>query len=522
MNMPKFLLRCSLIAFAPIAANAAGTYYTGNYQSPQSRYTQKNYQMPSANAGSYTMQNGGSYMPGTTYRGNATGATVSQGTVTTQTTRTRQVKTTQDTSSKKGFTLDAGITHQFADWRFEMSNAASILHYDNLRWNVFDVTAGYGFDVGNTPMQINAGIKYGMQFGESSMIDDDISNGGYPYSSWESSDGTVKVDLYGNAISTGKSSGGNMLEFNVGFGLTDFFKIGNLRVTPSIGYRYLKYKLETKDNYGLAITSANYGNLCIQGVNDEIQCEPIVYFFDVGTDASGNLTVVDDNLSSGATLIVDAEGNAIASGTQVPSGMTYFNTLDSYYYEQPGVSHSYEVEWAGPYLALDALYDINENNAVNARFELGLPGYTATGDQPYRIDWAHPKSVEDKTGMFGALHLGLGANYMTRLTDSLMLTIGFTYDYYSVSGADATTYYDSAYMKSDLQGWYDLGYTTQELASGATNTIGTDTYQPNPDVQETATELLKLENAGWKSTSSGEIDSIYKSMGIRIGINARF
>ena len=48
-NLPRFLFRCSLFAFAPIAANAAGTYYTGNYQSPQQqRYNTTAYSSPRA------------------------------------------------------------------------------------------------------------------------------------------------------------------------------------------------------------------------------------------------------------------------------------------------------------------------------------------------------------------------------------------------------------------------------------------------------------------------------------------
>ena len=42
--LSKILFNCSMLLLIPAAAGAAGTYYTGNYQSPQmSRYTQKSY-----------------------------------------------------------------------------------------------------------------------------------------------------------------------------------------------------------------------------------------------------------------------------------------------------------------------------------------------------------------------------------------------------------------------------------------------------------------------------------------------
>jgi hypothetical protein len=96
-------------------------------------------------------------------------------------------------------------------------------------------------------------------------------------------------------------------------------------------------------------------------------------------------------------------------------------------------------------LALDMLYDINQNNSVNAYLEVGLPSYTATGDQPYRFDWEHPKSVEDSSGVGSAFHLGLGANWTTALTDNVALSVGVTYDYYTVSDADAKTYLNGEY-----------------------------------------------------------------------------
>ena len=109
-------------------------------------------------------------------------------------------------------------------------------------------------------------------------------------------------------------------------------------------------------------------------------------------------------------------------------------------FSQTKTTHEYDTSWSGPYVAVDAYYEINQNNSVNARVEFGLPAYTSTGDQPYRIDWAHPKSVEDSAGIGDAWHMGIAANWLTALTNSVKMSIGFTYDYYNVSGATANTF----------------------------------------------------------------------------------
>lgn len=145
-------------------------------------------------------------------------------------------------------------------------------------------------------------------------------------------------------------------------------------------------------------------------------------------------------------------------------------------------------------MALDMVYDITKDDALNAHLELGLPIYKVTADQPYRPDWQHPKSLEDKGGLGDAYHFGFGANWLHALSDSVMLTLGMTFDYYSVSGADATTYFNS--------GYYMAAYDSVD-----------------PDVQAAIDDLAR---AGWKDTASGEIDSVYKSMGMRLGIQAKF
>ena len=483
--LKRLFLNCSVFALLPVIANAAGTYYTGYYQSPQQSYSSQNYAQ---------RQTGYS-----TYNRNYSSPAYSSTRYTTQTSSTAQnsaatSNSTVSASAQKsgGFWLDAGVSRETAMWQFDMKESGSILHYDNVSWNVFDAQAGYLFDLGNTKMQVNAGFKYGMQAGESSMVDDDVTNGGYFITQWiNADDNSVIGDQIGHALSIGTSQGGSMMGFNVGFGLVDFFKVGNLKFTPSVGYRHFSYNLTTEKNYGLSVDTA----ACFE-INGEIQCDPAIVV-DLGDDKQQIIW-----------------RNEITGKMEIASGATSIDTQGTYYYQQPGVSHDYDVAWSGPYLALDMDYVINQNNAVNGRVELGLPGYKATGNQPYRFDWQHPKSVEDEAGMGSALHFGLGANWTTAITNSVALSIGLTYDYYSVSDADAKTYLNETYY-TDL---YNSILNSATWGGNEENMLNPETGDP------VAINIKNLEEQcpGWVCSSNGEIESFYKSIGIRVGLNATF
>lgn len=494
-SFSRLFLHCSLFALLPVIANAAGTYYTGYYQTPQQSYSSQNYaQRQTTGYNSYNSYNtyNRSYSTPSYSTSRYSTSTANQATNTTSVTSSSAAASS---SSKGGFWVNAGVARESAMWQFDMKESGSILHYDNISWNVLDANAGYSFDLGSTKMQIGAGFKYGMQAGESYMVDDDVTNGGYFITQWiNAGDNSVIGDQLGHALSVGTSQGGSMMGFNAEIGLEDFFKIGNLKFTPSVGYRYLGYNLTTEKNYGLSVDTGQ----CVDVGSGEIQCNPIIIIhYDNGTQEV--LWYTKDDNQDGFW--------------DIASGANGINPGGTYFYQQPGTSHDYDVSWSGPYVAVDMDYDINENNAVNGRVELGLPGYKATGDQPYRFDWQHPKSVEDEAGMGSALHLGLAANWTTAITNSVALSIGLTYDYYSVSDADAKTYLNSTYYTD----WYN-----SILNSGL---YDSEEAMLNPETG--SAEAINIKNLeeqcpGWVCSSKGEIESFYKSMGIRVGVNAKF
>ena len=128
-------------------------------------------------------------------------------------------------------------------------------------------------------MQVNAGLQYGMQTGESSMIDDDISHGGALYGELLDTNDNVVGRKIVHGLSAGTSKDGSMLGFNVGVGLTDFLKWGKVKITPSIGWRYLKYNLETSNNRGNIIVNGDFDDACPPLDDGSVQCWPLIALF---------------------------------------------------------------------------------------------------------------------------------------------------------------------------------------------------------------------------------------------------
>ena len=487
----RILFNMAVFGALPGIAGAAGTYYNNNvYQ----RYGTNNSGY-NASGRSYAARYG---------QQTATATTQSATRVATRAGGVKQVA--KAGAKKQGFVANATLSHETASWNFDMKTAGSKLHYDNVTWNVLDGNIAYYFG-DSTPMQVKVGARYGMQFGDTPMIDDDISNGGYLVTTWTDASGNILGYQTGHALSVGTSKKGNQMGFNAAFGLTDYFKWGRVKMTPSVGYRYLKYKLKTEQNYGTALeifesTDAHPYITCVSGYMGEIQCDPYLLFY--GDDDSVTITGR-----------VQYTTGAISDIIQMPDGTVMSNVIGvgtggSYYYEQAGTSHEYTTTWAGPYLAMDMEYEIDSKNSVAGGIELGLPYYTSEGNQPYRYDWQHPKSVEDTGKLGDAYHLGLNAMWKTAVSDATMVTLGFSYDYYNVSKATAKTFLNGSYyteLKEDYQAQLEnTSLTTDQIAAINAEIATINSYQA----------------AGWVLESPDEIKSVYKSMGLRLGLEMKF
>ncbi len=491
-HLLKKLIAALALVISPVVANAAGTYYTGTYQSPQRAYTGNNYSTqptyvrgaatyaPNDYSRTYTQQNYATGNISNSGGGTSGGAT----------------------SPTNGFFLDGNLGYESSMWETSLNTAGSVLGYNNIDWLTLNADMTYRFDMGDSQMEVDAGLTYGMQSGESTMTDDDITRGGYLVTTWVDAANNIIGNQVGHALSIGTSDGGSMLGFHAGLGFTDAFQVGAMKITPSFGYRYDSYSLQTSNNYGLSVDTA----ACFETEQGEIQCDPAI----IVQYADGSQAIIWRDSSDGAFAPTGGWGNSLNPG-------------GTYYFAQPGVSHAYDVTWAGPYVAMQGRYDINADNYVTANLEIGLPAYTAIGDQPYRFDWAHPKSVEDTAGIGSALHFAFGADYNTAITDSVMLSVGLTYDYYSVSGASASTYLNSEFYLGWLQNILDSWVASGQVAEN----ILTADVSSNPgllELQTTAQQIVNLEEGcpDWICTTESEIESFFKSVGIKVGFKAKF
>ena len=493
-----------LIAFG--GANAASPYMgTSGYQSPQSYYR------PSAGSGAEAASGAqaGSYYNGGGYYNNSNsgyaGARNQEGSFNRmptagqarQNAAARKKNAADSAPGEDGFFLGAGLSRQYAQWQYELQTLGSILNYSDLAWNVFDVKAGYK----TGDVVIGLGLQYGMQAGKSFMTDDDITNGGGGYK-FEGEDHDHKPTGFvvrNSILSIGESKGGSMLGMHLGLGLANAFGSDSVKITPSIGYRMMKYKLTTSNNSGLSV---EYNDaLCEPDDLGSLMCPAMISFWD------GSDWVYLQNMINIGTL------NDPVWIYPIPPGASGADYGDNYAFTQAGFSHVYEVSWNGPFIAADIDVGLGGDYSMSGRIEIGFPGYEAVGDQPYRIDWAHPKSLGDKKGMFGALHLGMGANWMAKISDQMRMSIGLTYDYYEVKKADAVSYL-SKYYYDGVRKWAE---DPKEDGTGP----GKDADR-RQDVIDQLDDLYKSCNNSWTCVDPGEVNSFYRAVGIRIGIEGEF
>jgi hypothetical protein len=467
---------------------------TGGYQSPQRSY--------SSGSGYYQPQNRGTsgYTGGNYYQraqggyqsGNYSQAGYQQ--------QSRQAASGARPSADAGdgFYLSGGLSRQYAQWNFDMKSTGSVLNYSDVAWNVLDVRGGYR--AGN--IVIDGGLQYGMQSGSTTMTDDDITNGGMitSFQGTDSSNNPVTFVTNTRVLSMGEASKGSMLGINAGIGLANKLGFGKVKITPSVGYRMFNYKLNTSNNHGMSVES----NWCRDNGDGSKHCPSIVWVWDGDPSHGASMTTGNPDVPDGS------------GWWQLPSGSGYVSNGDSYSFSQTGKTHVYDVSWNGPYAAVDIESDLGGSSRVDARIELGLPGYNSVGDQPYRPDWQHPKSVEDSKGMFGATHLGLLANWTTMLGGGWGFTVGLTYDYYNVKGADADTYISGDYYMKAVNATLSTNYTIQD----AINYVKT-TPNPNEFVASVVGLYESCDNS-WTCTMKSEINSFYRSIGVRIGLAGKF
>ncbi len=382
-----------------------------------------------------------------------------------------------------GFYLGGNIGMAWSDFEFEMNSAKSILSWSNTTWTTLSLNGGYIMKpINKIAGMIDFGFVYGIMMDSGRAIDDDVYNGGIDTTLFDvvnSGTGGGLISEYPKSLKAFSVGGqdGSMMGYHVAFGLKDMWSAGNVTFTPSIGYRSITQELKVEDSRAVFIEVDSNGN-------------PVLYVASGTADGKTIWGIVP-------WTPVDNNGDGFIDG-YVPSNGTGGTPLDSFYDMLSGTTHKYKATWAGPFVAMDIDNHINAANAINWRLEFGLPIYSATANWPDRGDLQHPTSFKDEGSIGQAYHIGAAMNYVGRITPKLDLVLGVVYDYYILSGGDATTNYDLS--------WY------QDQAN-------------NPDSRITQADVDYIEQtcgANGSCKTSKEIDARYKQIGARVGIVSKF
>ncbi|MDR0319738.1 MAG: hypothetical protein LBH81_03300 [Rickettsiales bacterium] len=364
----------------------------------------------------------------------------------------------KQSSGAPGLKVSAFAGYESADFGFEMKNTHSEINFNNINWIKFGADAAYMFDAGGTKIEVKGGFEVGTQGESGNVTDDDMSRGGIYIG--EAYFETAPNVLYGNGgvatgfsmtqlvMGVGEQGQGSSLGAFASIGLGNGLKIGDsVVIKPSVGYRYESFKL----------VGQNMMTMAVQALVARDQYD-INAMYDVA-----------DNCPGCQIVLFPGDGNAYFAGWVEgfdDYGEPFFLTLAEAAYLD-GTTHEYNVSWSGPFIAADLEIKTAPHSAFTLRAELGLPAYTAEADQPYRSDWSHPVSIRDSAPIFGGMHYGLNMNYSAGVSDTMAVNLGWRWDYYTVDGADAETFYaggGSSKMNSEVK----ARYKTSGIRAGLT------------------------------------------------------
>ena len=101
------------------------------------------------------------------------------------------------------------------------------------------------------------------------------------------------------------------------------------------------------------------------------------------------------------------------------------------------------------------------------------------------------------------------------LDKSWGLTFGMTYDYYTVKNASATTHQSESFYKTVLQQIWDNNYVAEGWTTEA------DMYA-NDSIAAGIADMYASCGNSWTCTFENEINSFYRSIGVRVGVVGKF
>ncbi|MDR2685788.1 MAG: hypothetical protein LBB23_03405 [Rickettsiales bacterium] len=367
----------------------------------------------------------------------------------------------QKPQASKAFEFDVFAGYEGADFGFNMNSAGSEISFNNITWQKIGAAGKGTFDLGGTAVEIKGGLELGTQGKSGTVTDDDMQNGGiwsgFVYFSngaqdpsllnWSSLGGDNEWVNFGStelAYGVGEQGKGSSLGFFASVGLANGWTLAdNITLKPSVGYRYESYKLIGQN----VITTSV---LAILGEGYDEQGVPYMM---------GDLQAVADfcgNASNACDVMVVFDKDDIPHFVGFVMGLDdydepWFLTLASAH-ALDGITHKYDVVWAGPFIAADIEAKLMPKMTANMRIEIGFPGYSSEADQPFRSDLAHPVAFRDSAGMFSGMHYGLMLGYTAAITDGMSVGLDWKWDYYEVKGAASESFYARGYPAYEEHG----------------------------------------------------------------------
>lgn len=125
--------------------------------------------------------------------------------------------------------------------------------------------------------------------------------------------------------------------------------------------------------------------------------------------------------------------------------------------EIAGLQNSYDTQWKGSWLGLDALFGLTEKISLNATAEYHWVNYTAEANWNLRSDFAHPVSFRHVANGHGIL-MSAGATY--RFTRNFLMTASFERQQWNTSQG-----YDQTNLSYGLTQYYTLNPVSWDLTA---------------------------------------------------------
>ncbi len=321
------------------------------------------------------------------------------------------------TSDDNGFHVYGGYNRRFADFEFT-SSVNSVLEWDDMVFNEFQVGGRYNFSVRNFDMTVFGEYTYGTMESGGLSMDYDLK----PYN-----ENLLNEGIF--TISVGEQSG-DTHHMRFGVGAHNIWDIGGWKLTPVIGYEIFKHNLQMNDHYfpnpGVYIPLMTADGDYVFGDEQTQTYFPVSQDQAQAAADSGYFQVC----VSPAEIKVASLSGGVITMNDLPEPADPDSTLPwGVHYDEcvviggdgpiviSGKTHEYDTTWSGFFLGLEIEKQMTLSDKLRFYAQVGLPKYSSDGIWPNRTDWQQSPSFRDK-GDTNAFTYALEMEYDMKLSNT--------------------------------------------------------------------------------------------------------